>query len=125
MELDKFIDISLLVILLLPIWAVLIWRLFVMIQAVRYDRKAFIIQALLFLVYMVIAGYGLKYFGSNLGLSPRAIVSVFCYTGGFEIILFGVVQLLTETSDRGSSPKIEKMLWTAAGVIVALIPIIM
>lgn len=122
---DKFINISLLVILLLPIWAVLIWRLFVMIQAIRYDRKAFVIQALLFLVYMVIAGYGLKYFGLNLGLSPRAIVSVFCYTGGFEIILFGVVQLLTETSDRSSSPKIEKLLWTAAGVIVALIPIIM
>ena len=49
---DKFINISLLVTLLLPIWAVLIWRLFVMIQAVRYDGKAFIIHALLFLVYM-------------------------------------------------------------------------
>ena len=89
---DKFINISLLVTLLLPIWGVIIWRLFVMIQAVRYDGKAFIIQALLFLVYMVIAGYGLKYFGLNLGLSSRAIVSVFCYTGGLEIILFGVVQ---------------------------------
>lgn len=103
---------------------VIIWRLFVMIQAVRYDGKAFIIQALLFLVYMVIAGYGLKYFGLNLGLSSRAIVSVFCYTGGLEIILFGVVQLLTDTRDRFLSPKIEKLLWIAAGVIVALLPVI-
>lgn len=121
---DKFINILLLVTLLLPIWAVLIWRLFVMIQAVRYDGKAFIIHALLFLGYMVIAGYGLKYFGLNLGLSPRAIVSIFCYTGGLEIILFGVVQLLTDTRDRFLSPKIEKLLWIAAGVIIALLPLI-
>ena len=114
---DKFINISLLVTLLLPIWAVLIWRLFVMIQAVRYDGKAFIIHALLFLVYMVIAGL-------NLGLSPRAIVSIFCYTGGLEIILFGVVQLLTDTRDRFLSPKIDKLLWIAAGVIIALLPLI-
>ena len=104
---DKFINISLLVTLLLPIWAVLIWRLFVMIQAVRYDGKAFIIHALLFLVYMVIAGYGLKYFGLNLGLSPRAIVSIFC-----------------DTRDRFLSPKIDKLLWIAAGVIIALLPLI-
>lgn len=121
---DKFVNISLLVTLLLPIWGVLVWRLFVMIQAFRYDGKAFIIQALIFLVYMVIAKYGLKYFGLNLGLSPRTIVSVFCYTGGLEIILFGVVQLLTVTRDRSLSLKIEKLLWIATGVIVALLPVI-
>ena len=95
-----------------------------MIQAVRYDGKAFIIQALLFLGYMVLAGDGLKYFGANLGLSPRTIVSVFCYTGGLEIILFGVVQLLTYKRDLFLSPKIEKLLWSAAGVIIGLLPLI-